>query len=65
MHRGKDDPGVSELPQGSELSRDHVNRPLVLKFSSVLEDTAPGGSLQLRLYGGVWPYYWKIEPFTD
>ena len=31
MHRGKVDPGVSELPRGSELSRDHVNRPLDLK----------------------------------
>ena len=29
VHRGKVDPGVSELPQGNELSRDHVNRPLV------------------------------------
>ena len=28
MHQGKIDPGVSELPQGNELSRDHVNRPL-------------------------------------
>ena len=28
MHRGKVDPGVSELPGGNELSRDHVNRPL-------------------------------------
>ena len=28
MHRGKVDPGVSELPRGIELSRDHVNRPL-------------------------------------
>ena len=27
IHRGKVDPGVSELPWGSELSRDHVNRP--------------------------------------
>ena len=27
MHRGKVDPGVSELPQGNELSRDHVSRP--------------------------------------
>ena len=24
MHRGKVDPGVSELPRGNELSRDHV-----------------------------------------
>ena len=28
MHRGKVDLGVSELPRGNELSRDHVNRPL-------------------------------------
>ena len=27
VHRGKGDPGVSELPRGNELSRDHVNRP--------------------------------------
>ena len=27
MQRGKVDPGVSELPRGNELSRDHVNRP--------------------------------------
>ena len=27
MRRGKVDPGVSELPRGNELSRDHVNRP--------------------------------------
>ena len=27
MHRGKVDPGVSEVPQSNELSRDHVNRP--------------------------------------
>ena len=27
VHRGKVDPGVSELPRGNELSRDHVNRP--------------------------------------
>ena len=25
MHRGKVDPGVSELPRGNELSRNHVN----------------------------------------
>ena len=29
MHRGKVDPGVSELPRGNKLSRDHVNRPLL------------------------------------
>ena len=28
VHRVKVDPGVSELPRGNELSRDHVNRPL-------------------------------------
>ena len=27
VHRGKGDPGVSELLRGNELSRDHVNRP--------------------------------------
>ena len=27
VHRGKVDPGVSELLWGNELSRDHVNRP--------------------------------------
>ena len=27
VHRGKVDSGVSELPQGNELSRDHMNRP--------------------------------------
>ena len=35
MHRGKVDPGVSELPRGNELSRDHVNRPLKSIFVSV------------------------------
>ena len=34
VHRGKVDPGVSELPRGNELSRDHVNRPLVFRESS-------------------------------
>ena len=32
MHRGKVDPGVSELPWGIELSWDHVNRPLEIVF---------------------------------
>ena len=27
VHRGKVDPGVSELPRGNESSLDHVNRP--------------------------------------
>ena len=36
MHRGKGDPGVSELPRGNGLSQDHVNRPKVLRFGSVL-----------------------------
>ena len=27
VHRGKVDPGVSELPWGNELPQDHVNRP--------------------------------------
>ena len=39
MHRGKVDPGVSELPRGNELSRDHVNRPQVsLKEDFVYND---------------------------
>ena len=33
MQRGKVDPGVSELPRGNELSRDHVNRPLLASVS--------------------------------
>ena len=36
MHRVKVDPGVSELPRGNELSRDHVNRPLVWLLLSLL-----------------------------
>ena len=28
MHRGKVEPGVSELPRDNELARDHVDRPL-------------------------------------
>ena len=39
MHRGKVDPGVSELPQCNELSRNHVNRPQLtgprVNFASV------------------------------
>ena len=39
MHRGKVDPGVSELPRGNELSRVHVNRPLegdfIIKITKV------------------------------
>ena len=32
MHRGKVDPEVSELPRSNnELSRDHVNRPTVVR----------------------------------
>ena len=38
MHRGKVDPGVSELPRGNELSRDHVNRPLESKVCRVSHD---------------------------
>ena len=39
MHRGKVDPEGSELPQGNELSRDHVNRPLeiTLLMSNLLK----------------------------
>ena len=34
VHRGKVDPGVSELPRGNELSRDHVNRPLETRYKA-------------------------------
>ena len=40
MHRGKVDPGVSELPRGNELSRDHVNRPLVANPKSFTDAVA-------------------------
>ena len=46
MHRGKVDPGVSELPWGNELSRDHVNRPLGTTHCP-RELTDPGGQLCL------------------
>ena len=35
VQRGKVDPGVSELLRGNELSRDHVNRPLVSTAKSM------------------------------
>ena len=37
MHRGKVDPGVSELPQSNELSLDHVNRPLISIYVNFLQ----------------------------
>ena len=37
MHRGKVDPGVSELPRGNELSRDHVNRPSDVEQEAINE----------------------------
>ena len=42
MHRGKDDPEVSELPRGNELSRDHVNRPLGPVHMNPEQWTTPG-----------------------
>ena len=36
MHQGKVDTGVSELPRGNELSRNHVNRPTDLSFLHLL-----------------------------
>ena len=47
MHRGKVEPGVSELPGGNELSWDHVNRPQVSTFKS---------DLKYRSYGNG-PFY--------
>ena len=52
MHRGKVDPGVSELPRGNELSRDHVNRPLDFKDkgqSSFIGDTISNKIVFFRL----------------
>ena len=37
MHRGKVDPGVSELPRGNELSRDHVNRPKATFHATIFD----------------------------
>ena len=38
VHRVKVEPGVGELPQGNELSRDHVNRPSVSQITFFLVD---------------------------
>ena len=38
VHRGKVDPGVSELPWGNELSRDYVNRPWVYMLALSREE---------------------------
>ena len=35
VHRSKVDPGVSELPHSNELSRDHVNRPIVTYLANL------------------------------
>ena len=31
----------------------------------ITEEFNPRGSLQLRLYWGVWPQDWKIDPSAD
>ena len=48
MHRGKVDPGVSEFPQGNELSRDHVNRPSVMAVFEMFETVLGEGSVMLH-----------------
>ena len=47
MHRGKVDPGVSELPRGNELSRDHVNRPLEALY---VDDLSSGDNTVNRCF---------------
>ena len=44
-HQGKVDTGVSELPWGNELSRDHVNRPLDRLFIHSVHLEIPFNSL--------------------
>ena len=51
MHRGKVDPRVSELPQGNELSRDHVNRPSIVNLNQ--RDMAKQLLTPLRLIAGI------------
>ena len=63
VHRGKVDPGVSELPRGNELSRDHVNRPLVQQETNLdmcevkLRSRTKPGYVRSRSYDPVdaWP----------
>ena len=47
MHRGKVDPGVSELPWNNELSRDLVNRPLKCDLMRSLTGVVLGATTQL------------------
>ena len=37
----------------------------VVSHANVVENVEPGGALQLRLYGGVWPQDRKIDPSAD
>ena len=56
MHRGKVDPGVSELPRGNELSWDHVNRPLEMIF-----DHFRVMSVKTKTVFGLWLNFEKIK----
>ena len=49
MHRGKVDPGVSELPRGNELSRDHVNKPYIVVGTNEHKLKSALGKLQTAL----------------
>ena len=63
VHRGKVDPGVSELPRGNELFRDHVNWPLVegqvITFLKVWSKENPNQGIILKfrrrfkIYSGI------------
>ena len=52
MHRGKVDPGVSELPRGNEFSRDHVNRPKKHVFNGAYDHY---NYMETRLKTGIMP----------
>ena len=50
--------------QSNQVIPDHGNTGE--KFACFYSKSNPGGgALQLHLYGGVWPQYWKIDPSAD
>ena len=60
MHRGEVDPGVSELPRGNELSRDHVNRPLIYSNCNEKLLCIPAGMPHFseKQYTVMWQVLW-------
>ena len=43
----------------------HDEKVTKVRRVSNSENLTTGGSLQLRLYGGVRPHFWKIDPSGD